>query len=92
MKFSDDRISHIAHLVQKGLIQEGWAAMEDESKVLYEVKRAMIDFWKVEDEADQAARNKIASLKRSVAEGSREWEVLYQKYLEEELNKRGRGH
>ncbi|MBI3541613.1 MAG: DUF507 family protein [Deltaproteobacteria bacterium] len=92
MKFSDDRISHMAHLVQQGLIREAWAAAEDESKVLYEVKRAMIDFWKVEDEADQAARNKIATLKRGVDEGSREWEILYQKYLEEELNKRGRGH
>jgi hypothetical protein len=43
---------------------------------------------KFEDEADTAARNTIQSLSRKVPEGSREWDVLYRKYLEEEMHRR----
>lgn len=36
---------------------------------------------------DRAVRSRIASLKREVPEGGREWELLYRKYTEE-LSKR----
>lgn len=90
MKFSDDRIGHLAHLIHKGLVQDGLASYPDPDKAHHEIKKTLIDYFKVEDLADQAAREKVASLKRGVAEGSREWEVLYRKYLEEELARRGR--
>ena len=35
------------------------------------------------------AKKMVASLKRGVVEGSPEWDVMYRKYFEEELNKRG---
>jgi len=38
--------------------------------------------------ADEAARRTIQSLSRKVPEGSREWDVLYRKYVEEEMNRR----
>jgi hypothetical protein len=90
MKFSDDRISHIAHVVHKGLTKDGLVAYTDEDKAHREIKKTLIEYLKVEDAADEAAREKIASLKRGVAEGSREWEVLYRKYFEEEMAKKGR--
>jgi hypothetical protein len=34
-------------------------------------------------------RRKIASLKRGVVEGSGEWQILYRRYREEELRKKG---
>jgi hypothetical protein len=40
---------------------------------------------------DAAARRKIESMSRQVAEGSPEWDVLYQKFFREEEVKRGRG-
>lgn len=90
MKFSEDRISHLAHLIHKGLAQGGIADYTDPDKAHHEIKKTLIDYFKVEDVADQAARDKVASLKRGVAEGSREWEVLYRKYFEEEMAKKGR--
>lgn len=90
MKFSDDRISHLAHLIHKGLVKDQLAAYTDEDKAHREIKKTLIEYLKVEDAADEAARGKIASLKRGVLEGSREWEVLYRKYFEEELAKKGR--
>lgn len=114
--FSDDRISHLSHLICDSLKDvlvrdpdaersSGLARDREpvggsgdlrrnpplrDDKAAREIKRTLIEYFRVEDEADQAAREKVASLKRGVAEGSREWEILYRKYVEEELSRRGR--
>ncbi len=91
MKPTDDRINHIAHLVHDALYNDDLVDYPDEDKAIREIKRVLISYFQVEEQADQIARDKIASLKRGVQEGSREWEVLYRKYVEEELAKHGRG-
>jgi hypothetical protein len=40
------------------------------------------------DEIDAVVRKKIESLSRRVVPGSREWEILYRQYTEEERRKR----
>jgi hypothetical protein len=90
MKFSDDRIAHIAHKIRDSLSQGRLATYPDEDRALRDIKKTLIDYLKIEDESDEAARAKVASLKRGVVEGSREWDVLYRKYLNEEMAKRGR--
>jgi len=42
------------------------------------------------DLLDKRAIEKIQSQKKSVEEGSREWEILYRKYYNEELSKLGK--
>lgn len=90
MRFSDDRISHLAHLIHDGLYHDDLVDYPDEDKALREIKRTLIEYFKIEEEADRLAREKITTLKRGVAEGSREWEILYRKYFEEELSRHGR--
>ena len=41
-----------------------------------------------DDEIDAAVRRKIGSLSRKVVPGSREWDVLYRQYAEEERRRR----
>ena len=36
---------------------------------------------------DQAAKMKIESQKKTILEGSQEWEILYRKYYNEEVKK-----
>lgn len=91
MKPSDDRINHLSHLIHDGLYHGDLVDYEDDDKALREIKKTLNLYFQVEEQADQAARDKIATLKRGVNEGSREWEVLYRKYYEEELTKHGRG-
>jgi hypothetical protein len=89
MRLSEDRISHISHLVLDMLMQNrNVDAVQPEERILREIKRSITDELKFEDEADAAARRTIHSLSRKVPEGSREWDVLYRKYLDEELNRR----
>jgi hypothetical protein len=89
MRLSEDRISHISHLVLDMLMQNrNVDAIQAEERVLREIKRTITAELAFDDEADSAARRTIQSLSRRVPEGSREWEVLYQKYREEELRRR----
>jgi hypothetical protein len=89
MRLSEDRIYHLSHLIQDMLIRNrNIEILETEERVLRETKRTIADELKFEDEADEAARRTIQSLSRKVPEGSREWDVLYRKYVEEEMNRR----
>jgi hypothetical protein len=40
-----------------------------------------------EEEMEEAIRRKIAAQRRDLPEGSAEWDLLFRKYLEEEVNK-----
>jgi len=89
MRLSEDRISHISHLILDKLVQNrNVDVLQAEERVLREIKRSITAELQFEDEADVAARRTIQSLSRKVPEGSREWDVLYRKYFEEEMNRR----
>ena len=90
MKPSDDRLNHIAHQIHDRLYNDDLVDYPDDDKALREIKKVINLYFQVEEEADRAAQEKIATLKRGVSPGSREWEVLYRKYYEEELAKKGR--
>ncbi len=88
MRFTEDRISHLAHLVADGIWKDDLVDFSDDQKALHEIKAVLAGYLKIEDAADEAARAKIRTLSRDVPEGSREWDILYKKYFEEELSKK----
>lgn len=89
MRLSEDRISHLSHLVLDMLMQNrNVDAIQAEERILREIKRTIAGELRFEDDADAAVRRTIQSLSRRVPEGSREWDVLYRKYFEEEMNRR----
>lgn len=52
--------------------------------------RELLSEWGEQGDAiDLVVRKKIASLKRGVVEGSAEWSILFRRYREEELRKKG---
>ena len=89
MRLSDDRISHLSHLILNAILKDRVVeALVPEEKVLRDIKRVFTEELKFDDEADAVARKMIQSLSRRVPEGSPEWDVLYRKYREEELSRR----
>lgn len=90
MRISDDRIRHFSHLIVDAIYYDDLVDYESEEKVVSAVKRVLTDYFGAEDEISAYIRKKIASLKKVVPQGSREYEILYRKYYEEEMNKRGR--
>lgn len=88
MKLSEERITHISHLICDGLYKDDLVDYPDDDEALKLIKQTVLQYLQIEDQIDEAVRQKIASLKRGVLEASREWEILYKKYYEEEAQKR----
>lgn len=89
MIISEERQTHLAHILTDGVWDDDLVDYSDDDQALRTAKRAIIEFLKEEEELDKRAREKVASLKRGVQEGTPEWEVMYKKYYEEERGKRG---
>ena len=89
MRLSEDRISHLSHLILDGILKTGIVTPTGTpEKVLREIKHTFVSELAFDDEVDAGVRRTIQSLSRRVPEGSPEWEVLHRKYREEELRRR----
>jgi hypothetical protein len=86
-RLSENRISHLAHLVLNGLRKAKLGEFPNEGRSLAETKLALREFFQRDDQIDAIVRRKISSLSRPVPPGSREWDILYRKYFEEEARK-----
>jgi hypothetical protein len=52
-----------------------------------EARRILEELLAAEERIDLAARAKIESQKRTITEGTQEWDILYRKYYNEEVKK-----
>ncbi len=91
MRLSDDKISHISHVVLKGLLdKEAIIALTEEGGIRREIKRVIVRGLKIAGDIDESVTKKLRSYSKKIYEGSPEWDVLYQKFFEEESAKKGR--
>jgi hypothetical protein len=91
MRLSDDKVSHLTHVVLKGLIEKkAIIPAEEEGAIRREMKRIIVKELKVAEDIDEKVTKKLQSYSKKIYEGSSEWEVLYQKFYEEESAKKGR--
>lgn len=90
MILSEERQSHLAHIVTDKVWGDDIADFNNDDMALRATKKAIIEFVREDAEIDIKAREKVASLKRNVPEGTREWDILYKKYYEEEKNRHGK--
>jgi len=84
MSISEDRISNLSHEILERLWRDDLADVTDESRALARIKQSLTSFYQVADEIDGIVRDKL----RNRAQGSRDWDVLYQKFFQEELARR----
>ncbi len=86
---SDEKITHLTHVLLKGLTDRNLVRLKDEEgRVRREIKRSIVAFLKISEDIDSSVRKKLESFSRKVVEGSPEWEVLYRKFYREEANRR----
>lgn len=88
---SDDRQKYFAHLLIDGLWGEEFIEFDEDAEdvVVREAKRLIQQWIAEQGDIDLEVRQKITSLKRDVPEGSSEWKILYGKYYNEEMARRG---
>jgi uncharacterized protein len=86
---SEDRQSHLARLIVDGIWNDDLVDYTDDDVALRMAKKGIANFVQEGEDIDRRVREKVASLKRGVQEGTPEWEIMYGKYFEEEMVRRG---
>lgn len=90
MIISEARQGHLAQLIVDKIWHDDLVEYPDEDATMRFAKKA-ISMWITEQSAlDEVVRAKISSLKRTLLEGTPEWDVMYGKYYEEELRRHGK--
>ena len=90
MRVNRDKANKVAHVVTDALASlEEVDFVEDRNTIRLEVRKILEDLLNQEERIDKSARQKIESQKRTILEGSQEWDILYRKYYNEEVKKLG---
>ena len=90
MRLSRDKVNKVAHTVTDALAaMDEVEFVEDRNSIRLEARRILEELLGQEAKIDAAARQKIESQKRTILEGSQEWDILYRKYYNEEVKKLG---
>jgi hypothetical protein len=89
-RLTPEKINRLAHAVADNLAEMNQVEfLEDRNTIRLEAKKIIQDLLTQEKKMDDAARQKIASQRRTILEGSQEWDILYRKYYNEEVKKLG---
>ncbi|NIO48224.1 MAG: DUF507 family protein [Candidatus Aminicenantes bacterium] len=90
-RLSREKINFLARQLLNSLFEN------DEVEFLFEpneirlsIVKSIEEELKLYDLIDKRAIEKIQSQKKAIEEGSREWEILYRKYYNEEISKLGK--
>jgi hypothetical protein len=90
MRISREKVNKLAHAVADALAEmESVDFVEDRNTIRLETRRILEGLMAEEAKIDAAARQKIESQRRTILEGSQEWDILYRKYYSEEVKKLG---
>ncbi len=90
MRVSRDKVNKLAHTIADTLAEiPECDFLEDRNTIRQEARRALEKLLTEETRIDAAARQKIASQRKIILEGSQEWDILYRKYYNDEVKKLG---
>ncbi|HEY4052041.1 MAG TPA: DUF507 family protein [Acidobacteriaceae bacterium] len=90
MRVSRDKLNKMAHMVADVLAEtDECEFLDDRNTIRQEARKALERILTEEMKIDQAARQKIASQRKIILEGSQEWDILYRKYYNDEVKKLG---
>lgn len=88
MKLSRDKVVRLSHLIFNEFNNdEEIEFFADPSEIRQDIFKLIEGEMKADEAIDALVRRKIESQKRTIVEGSDEWEVLYRKYYEDESSR-----
>lgn len=90
MRISRDKLNKLAHVVADTLAETDECEFLEDRNTIRQTARAILEKLLTEEtRIDVAARQKIASQRKIIPEGSQEWDILYRKYYNDEVKKLG---
>jgi hypothetical protein len=88
VKLSREKILKLSHVILERLnSDEDVEYFADPQEIRGEIVKLISDEMKADEAIDAIVRRKIETQKRTIVEGSDEWDVLYRKYYEEEVGR-----
>lgn len=89
MKLTEARILYLARESLNRMRAEDLIEIPSFPLALRQAREIVTHYLEQGDAIDALVRHKIASLKRGVVPGSAEYDILYRRYRQEELRKKG---
>jgi len=90
-RLSREKINYLSKRILEALTKNDRVEfLDDPNEIRLCIVRSIEEEMKLYDTLDKRAIDKIQSQKKSIEEGSREWEILYRKYYNDELAKLGK--
>lgn len=91
IRLSREKINFLARRILDTMFENDLLEFLDEpNEIRLIIIRSIEDELNLYEKIDQKAITKIESQKKAIKEGSREWEILYRKYYNEEISKLGK--
>ncbi len=88
MRLSREKIVKLSHVVTDELVKmDEVEFIEDRNTIRLEVVNILQTVLKEEEKIDAGVKQKIASQKKEIPEGSGEYDILYKRYYAEELKR-----
>ncbi|MGH9359860.1 MAG: DUF507 family protein [Terriglobia bacterium] len=90
MKLTPEKISQLGRVLMTAISDlDEVEIYEEPNTIRQEIIKILNNLMREEEEIDRRVRDQIASQKRTIPEGSAEWEILYKKYYADALRKLG---
>jgi hypothetical protein len=90
VRITRDKLNKLAHVVADTLAETAECDfLEDRNTIRQEARKALEALLIAEMKIDVAAKQKIATQRKIIVEGSQEWDILYRKYYNDEVKKLG---
>lgn len=90
-RLSREKINYLSRQVLNALLQNDQVEfLDDDNEIRLTIVRSIEEEIRLYEQLDKKAVEKIQTQRRAIEEGSREWEILYRKYYNEELAKLGK--
>ena len=89
-RLSREKVNFLARQILDSLFENDEVEfLSEPNEIRLSVVKTLEEELKLYDLIDKRAIEKIQSQKKAIEEGSREWEILYRKYYNEEISKLG---
>ena len=91
LRLSREKINYLSRLILNSLYKNDQVEfLDDPNEIRLSIVKTIEDEIKLYNQIDKKAQEKIQSQKKLIEEGSRERDILYRKYYNEEISKLGK--
>ncbi len=91
LKLSRNKVNYLASLINDFIKNNDELDYNgDIGNIRMKIFHIIMDELRLFNQIEDTAKERVRSQKKSVPEGSREWEILFRKYAQEELDRLGK--